>query len=181
MGDPMRTEEVRLRDGRTVTIRPAEIEDAAALLENINLVCAEEVYLMIDQIPYDLEREREWLSAFDGARSVLFVSVQGDQVVGQVDCHGGEWPKNRHVGLVGIAIRDGWREAGLGTALMSRILEWMRERGFRKADLSVFATNERARRLYGAFGFEVEGIQKRQVRIRGEYLDEIRMGLWLGP
>jgi len=175
----MRAEEVRLRDGRTVTIRPAEIDDAAALLENINLVCAEEIFLMMDQVPYDLDREREWLSGFDGERSALFVAIHGEAIVGQVDCRGGEWPKLRHVGLVGIAIRDGWREAGLGTAFMSRILEWMRARGFKKADLSVFATNERARRLYKSFGFEIEGVQKRQMLIRGEYVDEIRMGLWL--
>jgi len=81
---------------------------------------------------------------------------------------------------VGIAIRDGWREVGLGQVLMARILEWMRARGFKKADLRVFAPNERARRLYESFGFEVEGVERRQVLIRGEFVDELKMGLWLG-
>ncbi|OGS49379.1 MAG: hypothetical protein A3K68_02530 [Euryarchaeota archaeon RBG_16_68_13] len=177
----MREEEVRLQDGPAIRIRPATLDDAAALLENINLVCAEEVFLLMDDVPYDLEREREWIAGFDGQRSALFLAVHDGAIVGQVDCRGGEFSKTRHVGLVGIAIRDGWREVGLGRILMSRILEWMRARSFRKADLSVFATNTRARRLYESMGFEVEGIQRRQFRIRGEYVDGIQMGLWLGP
>lgn len=176
----LRSEDVALRDGRTVRIRTATVDDAAALLENINLVCAEEVYLMLDRVPLELEREREWISGFDGQRSVLFVAERDGAVIGQVDCHGGTYSKNAHVGLIGIAIRDGWREVGLGRVLMARILGWMTARGFRKATLSVFATNLRARRLYEAYGFEVEGIERRNLRIRGEYVDEIRMGRWLG-
>lgn len=180
MDDPLREEDIVLRDGRTVTIRPAEPDDAAALLENINLVCAEEVYVLMDEVPYDLDREREWIASFDGHRSALLLATNGGSIVGQVDSRGGEWAKTRHVGLVGIAIRDGWREAGLGSALMARILEWMKARGFRRAELSVFATNERAKRLYESAGFVVEGVLRRQFRIRGEYVDEIRMGKWLG-
>jgi len=180
MDDPMRSEDVVLRDGRAVRVRPGELDDANAILENINLVCAEEVYLMMDEVPYDLERERQWLSEFDGERNALFVATHGEAIVGQVDSHGGEWSKMRHVGVVGIAIRDGWREVGLGQVLMARILEWMRARGFKKADLRVFAPNERARRLYESFGFEVEGVERRQVLIRGEFVDELKMGLWLG-
>src|SRR5213593_4443891 len=87
--------------------------------------------------------------------------------------------KTRHVGGIGIAIRDGWREVGLGRILMERILEWMRARGFKKAELSVFGSNGRARRLYESLGFESEGISRRHLLIRGSYEDEILMGLWL--
>lgn len=180
MADPLRSEDMVLRDGRTVRIRRATLDDAEAILENINLVCAEEVYLLMDQVPHDLDAEREWLSGFDGERNVLFVAVDQEAIVGQVDCHGGEHPKIRHAGMIGIAIRDGWREVGLGKVLMERIMEWMLSRGFRKANLSVFASNTRAQRLYESMGFEIEGVRKRQYRIRGEYVDDILMGRWLG-
>jgi RimJ/RimL family protein N-acetyltransferase len=65
--------------------------------------------------------------------------------------------------------------------MMERVPEWMRVRGFAKAELAVFAPNRRARRLYESLGFIEEGIRRRHVRIRGEYVDEILMGLWLGP
>src|SRR5207247_9437332 len=63
---------------------------------------------------------------------------------------------------------------------MERILEWMRAQGFEKAELAVFATNARARRLYESLGFVEEGVRRSHVRIRGAYVDEVRMGLWLG-
>lgn len=179
MADPMRSEELRLRDGRHVTVRPGTVDDAKAILENINLVCKEEVYLLMDQVPEDLGAERAWLAAFDGRRNVLFVALEGPTIVGQVDCHGGRYSKDRHTGLLGIAIRDGCRDAGLGRLLMARILEWMRARGFRKATLSVFATNVRARHLYESMGFRVEGVRSRMYVIRGEYVDDIVMDLWL--
>ena len=180
MTDPMRSEEVPLRDGRHVSIRPGTISDAEAILDNINLVCKEEVYILMDEVAWDLQREEEWLSDFDGDRNALFVAADGETIVGQVDCHGGRHSKDRHTGLIGIVIREGWREAGLGRTLMSRILEWMRSRGFKKALLSVFSTNRRARRLYESLGFREEGVRSRMYVIRGEYVDDVTMELWLG-
>jgi RimJ/RimL family protein N-acetyltransferase len=57
----------------------------------------------------------------------------------------------------------------------------MRVRGFAKAELAVFDTNHRARRLYASLGFVEEGARRWHIRIRGEDVDEILMGLWLGP
>jgi len=179
MPDPMRSEDVHLKDRRRVVVRPTRMGDEEALLGNINLVCAEDVYLMMDEVPWDLEAERKWLSKFDGEDTVLFVAEQGGSIVGQADCHRGAYPKIRHTGTIGIAIRDSWREVGLGWILMNRVLEWMRQRGFEKACLSVFATNDRAKGLYVSLGFVEEGVRRRQLKIRGEYVDEIEMGLWL--
>ncbi len=178
--DPMRSEEVTLRDGRKVVVRPARMEDAESTLRNVNRVGKENVYIMIEQVP-GLDEERRWLSAFDGVRNVLFVAASGDEVIGAADCHGGTFPKDSHVGGIGIAIQDRWREVGLGRRMMERVLEWMQARGFAKAELAVFATNLRARRLYESLGFEEEGVRRRHVRIRGEYVDEVLMGFWLGP
>ncbi|HEX9340638.1 MAG TPA: GNAT family N-acetyltransferase [Thermoplasmata archaeon] len=180
MSDPLRAEEITLRDGRTVVLRPARMEDAKSTMRNVNRIGREGIYIMVEEVP-ELESERRWLSEFDGTRNVLFVAVDGGEVIGAADCHAGIFPKDRHVGGIGIAIQDGWREVGLGRQMMGRILEWMRARGFAKAELAVFATNVRARRLYESLGFGEEGVRRRHVRIRDEYVDEVLMGMWLGP
>ena len=180
MADPMRAEEIILRDGRTVLLRPATLDDAESTLRNVNRIGAEDVYIMIEQVP-SLRDERRWLNGFEGVRNVLFVATASGEVIGAADCHAGNFPKDRHVGGIGIAIQDGWREVGLGRRMMERVLEWMRARGFAKAELAVFATNVRARHLYESLGFVEEGIRRGHVHIRGEYVDEILMGLWLGP
>ncbi len=178
MADPLRAERVTLRDGRAVVVRPASVDDAEETFKNINLIGAEQVYIMIDRID-NLDEERRWLSSFDGIRSLLLLALAGREVVGSAYCHGGTYPKDRHVGGIGIVVRDGWREVGLGRLLMERILEWMRAQGLEKAELAVFATNDRARRLYESLGFVEEGVRRGHVRIRGAYVDEVLMGLWL--
>src|SRR5713226_5877960 len=178
MADPMRSEEIALKDGRRVVIRPSRIRDADSLLRNVNLIGREEIYIMVDRVP-NLDEERQWLGTFDGVRTILLVADADGEAIGSADCHGGTYAKTHHVGGIGIAIRDGWREVGLGRILMERILEWMRARGFKKAELAVFGSNDRARRLYESLGFEREGTSRRHVLIRGSYEDEILMGLWL--
>ena len=177
--DPLRSQDVRLRDGRTATIRPASPEDAERLLENVNAIGAEIVYLLTEQLGSDIEQEREWIREYDGATSVLLVAEVGGRVVGQADVQPGRYPKESHVGIVGIAIRDGYRGAGLGRAMMDRALEWMRARGFKKACLEVFATNVQAIALYRGLGFELEGVRRRQYRVLGEWVDDVLMGKWL--
>ena len=179
MADQMRAQEVTLKDGRRVVIRPSRLRDAESLLRNVNLIGREEVYILLDQVSPNLDEERRWLGTFDGVRAVLLVADAAGEAIGSADCHAGTYAKTRHVGGIGIAIRDGWRGVGLGRILMERILEWMRARGFKKAELAVFGTNERARRLYESLGFETEGTSRRHVLIRGAYVDEILMGMWL--
>ncbi len=177
--DALRSEAVRLKDGRTATIRPASLDDAPRLLEIINAIGAEAVYLLTDNIGTDVEEERRYILEYDGAGAVLLVAEVGGTIVGQADVQPGRWPKESHVGVVGIAILDGFRGVGLGRAMMDRTLEWMRDRQFKKACLEVFATNERAIALYRHLGFEVEGVRRRQYRVRGEWVDDVLMGKWL--
>lgn len=169
----------RLRDGREIVIREATESDAASLLENINLVGAEEVYILTDRVEPDLEAERAWIRGFEGLDSVLFVADADGTIVGQADGRRGVLKKNAHTATLGIAIRDGWREAGLGTMLVEKILEWMRARGVEKACLEVFSSNERAIALYRRLGFEEEGRKRRHFKIGEEYVDDIQMAKWL--
>lgn len=169
----------RLRDGREVVIREATESDAAGLLENINLVGAEEVYVLTDRVEPDLEAERAWIGGFEGLDSVLFVADASGTIVGQADGRRGLLKKNAHTATLGIAIREGWRDAGLGRLLVEKVLEWMRVRGVEKACLEVFSSNARAIALYRGMGFEEEGRKRRHFKIRGEYVDDIQMAKWL--
>src|SRR5437667_12907268 len=104
MADPLRAERVTLRDGRAVVVRPASVDDAEETFKNINLIGAEQVYIMIDRVD-NVDEERRWLSSFDGIRSVLLLALAGREVVGSADCHGGTYPKHHHVGGIGILVR----------------------------------------------------------------------------
>jgi hypothetical protein len=56
MADVMRSETVRLLDGRSVVVRPTTMADAESTLRNVKRVGAEEVFIRIEEAP-SLEEE----------------------------------------------------------------------------------------------------------------------------
>jgi RimJ/RimL family protein N-acetyltransferase len=84
-----------------------------------------------------------------------------------------------HAGVLGMGIIDGFREQGVGAALLRASLDRAREIGLTRVELTVREHNLRAKKLYEKFGFVVEGVKRRGVRVDGQYEDLICMGLLL--
>ena len=82
----------------------------------------------------------------------------------------------RHVGSIGMAVRDDWQGKGVGTALMEAALDladnWL---NLTRIELSVYVDNAAAIALYEKFGFEVEGTHRRFAFRDGEYVDAYSM------
>ncbi len=80
-------------------------------------------------------------------------------VVGQLDAIGGRRrsPGSMRVprasASIGIAVLDGWRGRGIGSALMRAAEDWARERGLDVLELEVATPNEGGRRLYERLGY----------------------------
>ncbi|MGC8992263.1 MAG: GNAT family N-acetyltransferase, partial [Thermoplasmata archaeon] len=79
----------------------------------------------------------------------------------------------------GIAIKSGFRHEGIGSALMEESIKWAKEQNIEKITLEVFSTNTNAIELYKKFGFEIEGIRKKQFKILGNYVDDVLMAKFL--
>jgi len=54
-------------------------------------------------------------------------------------------------------------------------MEWTEKTGLEKVSLTVFSTNKPAIRLYAKFGFQIEGIMRKQFKVKGKYVDEVIM------
>ena len=79
--------------------------------------------------------------------------------------------------IIGLAVGDAYRRRGVGRALIDAAAEEARARGERRLTLRVLGPNEPARRLYQSAGFVVEGVQRQEFLIEGEYVDDILMAL----
>lgn len=77
-----------------------------------------------------------------------------------------------HVAMLTIAVADGWRGRGVGTALMEAIETWARRSRVRKLQLHVRAGNHEAIALYRRLGYAVEGVLVGQVAADGGFEDE---------
>lgn len=67
-------------------------------------------------------------------------------------------PRRRHVGQLGMAVRDDWQGKGVGSALVQEAVnladKWL---NLSRLELEVYCDNEPAIKLYKKFGFEIEG------------------------
>jgi hypothetical protein len=79
----------------------------------------------------------------DAGNLALVAEADGD-VVGNVLVSVERSVVSDHVGTLSICVADGWREVGIGSALVAGAQEWSRQRGLAKVALGVFPDNERA-------------------------------------
>ena len=169
----------RTKDGKRLSVRRARPSDLRGILRNMQAVAEEGVYIWTERVSPD-QRASIRKNIGDPKALVAVAEVDGEQVGYLVLRRYGEALKTRHLRNLGMAIVEGYRGIGVGAALMDYAISWAERKGVEKIVLSVFSSNQRAKRLYEKKGFVVEGTLKGQHKIRGEYNDELVMALWLG-
>ena len=103
-------------------------------------------------------RFRTELQAADEVDLHIVAEVDGT-VVGSLDAFMRPLPSDgsmripRRGALIGIAVDEGWRGRGIGTALMRAAEAWARKRGYDALELDVADPNGDARRLYERLGY----------------------------
>lgn len=170
---------MRLKDGRTAFLRAATPGDAEAITDLVNVVGAESQFTLRERATWTMEEERRTLATADARSRVFFVAEVDGHICGLINLARGQWKKDAHVAELGMSCLPGYRGLGLGSALLSRGIEWARAVGVRKLTLEVFATNEVAIALYRAKGFAEEARLRRQYEIDGKPTDSLLMVLWL--
>jgi len=106
----------------------------------------------------------------------LVVCVESE-VVGQLSLQAfPNRPRRRHVGEIGMAVRDDWQGKGAGTALMQAAVDladkWL---NLTRLELEVYTDNEPAIRLYKKCGFTIEGTLAQNSFRDGQYVDSYIM------
>ena len=106
----------------------------------------------------------------------LLVCVE-DEIIGQLGLHTfPNHPRRRHVGQIGMAVRDDWHGKGAGTALMGAAVDladkWL---NLMRLELDVYTDNEPAIRLYQKFGFVIEGTLVNYAYRDGQFVDTYTM------
>ena len=159
------------------TVRPLRREEIEPLLDLLDAVAAERRWIASEP-PIPRDRWREGFERnIDDEYSVNLAAVDADdRLIGQLDARG----RADRPAEIGMAVAEGWRARGVGTALMQGCLDWARERGVHKLALQVWPHNDAAIHLYEKFGFEREGVLRAHYRRQnGELWDAIVMGLLL--
>jgi len=157
-----------------INIRRAESRDAEAIQATMAAPRAMAGTLQVPLPTAEMWRKRIADIAPD---DYLLVAEVAGEVVGNLGLHlTSKSPRRRHAGAIGMAVRDDWQRRGVGTALMTAAIDiadnWL---NYRRLELTVYADNVAALKLYGKFGFELEGRHRDYAFRDGRYVDAYAM------
>ncbi len=166
--------------GLSYVIRSALPGDAAALSD---------IRLQIDGETEYMDRERgegfidpagfEEIIRTDSeeARNLFLVAEAEGRLLGFCRCQGSALKRLSHQVEFGICILKEFWGYGVGRKLLQETISWADAAGVEKIGLHVLETNTTAIRLYETFGFEQEGLLRRDKRLSdGQFYNTIVMG-----
>ncbi|HEX9913903.1 MAG TPA: GNAT family N-acetyltransferase [Candidatus Bathyarchaeia archaeon] len=167
----------KARDGTEVKLRTPRWEDLDDLLEFINGLVEEEAMIAANQ-KHTRESETDWLARnltnLEKDKHVAVVAEVDGRVVGS--CEVTPRPgRMSHVGSLGISVKDGYREKGIGQEMMRELERQAPRLGLESIYLEVFSTNARAIHVYRKMGYVETGRIPACIKYRGGYVDSVIM------
>jgi RimJ/RimL family protein N-acetyltransferase len=167
-------------NGLRYTIRSAMEKDAKSLSE---------VRVQIDGETENLDREQgeayidetgfNQIIKEDSERAnhLFLVANVKDRIVGFSRCEGNPLKRTSHKVEFGVCVLKEYWGYGIGKKFLEECIHWADANGIKKISLNVLETNEKAVRLYQKYGFEVEGILKKDKHLSdGKYYNTVLMG-----
>ena len=114
-------------------------------------------------------------------RSAVLGGFVGNRLVGVAGFYSFEDTKSAHKGVLwGMYVTPEVRGSELATALVETLLEHAGKE-VEQVQLTVTASNPRARRFYQRMGFVEYGLEAKSLKYKGVYFDEVLMVKFLSP
>lgn len=162
-------------------VRPAQPEDAAAIVAIFNPIIESGKYTVFDS-PFTIGAEREYISSFP-ARGVFHVALRqtDSKIVGfqSMEPFATYTRAFDHVGVIGTYVDLAERGQGIAGHLFAATFEAARQKGYEKLFTFIRADNPAALAAYQRQGFQIIGTTGRQAKINGKYIDELMVEKFL--
>lgn len=169
------------KDGRALLIREAEGKDAGVLLKYLDRISRETDYLTFGPGEFSPTENEEFkfLERHQTRDNCIYLLATIDEtIVGNLIFTAGSRPRIRHVGELSTSVLEKYWNIGVASSLFDSLLYWAKTGNIiRKINLRVRTDNQRAIELYKRKGFVVEGMQRKEILINGNYYDNLWMGL----
>lgn len=166
------------KKGKMIELRIPRLSDAQGYLDFINGIIAEDDYILLSQPIKDLKEEKKWLQDkiknINEQKILCLTAFYQNKIIGNTDLLFGKDRKG-HVGSLGICLKKGFREEGIGTKMMEILFDEAKKVGAKIMELGVYCTNQRAINAYKKMGFVQHGVLPKAIYHRGKYVDEILM------
>lgn len=176
--------EVILKNGLPCIIKSPGPEDATAMLHLMSTASEETNFLSryADEIDITIPQEQQFLQNCLRSKKdlMLCAMVHGHLVANAGITSIAPHQRYAHRASFGISIIRNYWGLGIGSHLMSSLINGAQEIGYEQLELEVVSENERGLALYTKFGFELYGTRKHGFKYRdGTYATEYLMMLSL--
>jgi len=179
----MQIQRFPVKNNRTLVIREAVVEDAAAVLDYVNGVSGESDYLTFGpgEFEHTLAEEEQFLRNFhESYNQIMLLGLLDDEIASVLSFSAGRRARVRHFGEFGLSVRKTYWGLGIGALMLDALIAWARDTSIvKKINLSVRTDNQRAIALYERKGFAIEGMIRRAIYMDGRYYHNYWMGLEL--
>jgi len=178
------TYELKLPNNQLLTIRPPKTSDAQRMCDYINALSKEQTFIRFqgEQVTTEYETEylQKQLKKIEEKKAVMLLATVDEKIVGicGIDLKD---KIEKHIGSLGISVALEYRGKGIGKQLLGQAIDLAKNHldCVRILELSVFATNCLAIKLYEKFGFKEYGRLPEGVARQDKYEDHVFMYLKL--
>jgi len=162
-------------------IRTLNPDEAQALinLKRAYISDTSTIPLTLEEYPDDKDRESKLIERYNSSQNgILLVAEFEGELIGNIDLTGSQRIKMQHTGMIGMGIKEKWRNKGLGRIFIESVIDWAKNNTeLELIWLDVYATNELGYNLYKNTGFKISGVIKDFFKEENGYKDKIQMYL----
>lgn len=175
--------EIKLKNGKTAILRSPNKEDAQAMIDYLNIIGGESNFITFgkNEFSMSVEAEQDYIervNSMNNSKNVLIIIE--NEIVGIASITSVQKERMKHNGTLGISLRKKYWGIGLGSEIMVYLIDWAKSNKItKKINLLVREDNIRGVKLYEKFGFEKEGLLKKDICVNGIYYNTIAMGLYI--
>ncbi len=175
--------EIKLKNGKTAILRSPIKEDAQAMIDYLNIIGGESDFITFgkNEFSMSVEAEQDYIeriNSMNNSKNVLIIIE--NEIVGIASITSVQKERMKHNGTLGISLRKKYWGIGLGSEIMAYLIDWAKSNKItKKINLLVREDNIRGVKLYEKFGFEKEGLLKKDICVNGIYYNTIAMGLYI--
>lgn len=154
---------VALRDGASVVIKPLDVEEASAVLKFYRSLPEEDRLFLRDDVT-----KPEWLRRFvariESGETVSLVAESEGRIVGEATLDRAQHGWTRHVAELRLVVAPALRRSGLGTTLARELVRVATRIGVEKMVIHVVENQVGARKMFRKIGFRQEAVLRGHVK-----------------
>jgi putative acetyltransferase len=169
------------KNGKKVDFRPKQSGDMEMLWKMFSTLSEKSLSNIVP--PFTRERIENWTSNINYDEVLTIVAIikekNKQRIVGSTSLKFNPQETSKHKAEFSITVHDDYQNMGLGTAMLKHLLDIARMKKLRKVWLRVNTDNDRAVHVYKKAGFEIEAKLCKERFVKGKYVDEYIMAIFL--